>query len=56
VGLWKFAARRKFSGSRHYAKPLGRCRQWQDSAVEKKNVLKKCINQQHIEKKCIFAF
>jgi len=25
VRIWKFVPRRKFSGSRHYAKPLGRC-------------------------------
>jgi hypothetical protein len=35
VRLWKFAARPKFSGSRHYAKPLGRCVQANDSAVNK---------------------
>ena len=33
VQIWKFVPRRKFSGSRHYAKPLGRYLQWRDSAV-----------------------
>jgi hypothetical protein len=27
VRIWKFVSRRKFSVSRHYAKPLGRCGQ-----------------------------
>jgi len=32
VEIWKFVPRRKFSGSRHYAKPLGRYRQWRATA------------------------
>ena len=40
VGIWKFIARRKFSGSRHYAKPPPRYRQAGDSAVETSNFQK----------------
>jgi len=35
VRIWKFVPRRKCSGSRHYAKPLGRCMQFGDSAALK---------------------
>jgi hypothetical protein len=36
VRIWKFAARRKFSGSRHYAKPLGRCMQGVGDRTDRK--------------------
>ena len=42
VQIWKFVSRRKFSGSRHCAKPLGRCTQVGDStaSIRKRKYLK----------------
>jgi hypothetical protein len=47
VRIWKFAARPKFSGSRHYAKPLGRYMQAVRNTGGERN--KKTIQTEKLE-------
>jgi hypothetical protein len=64
VRIWRFAARRKFSVSRHYAKPLGRWLQVADSAVQKGKMIRKCyehrqnrnIRQNLLHRTCLRAY
>jgi len=43
VQIWNIVSRRKFSGSRHYAKPLGRCTQAGRQCVTKRQRFEKKV-------------